>query len=274
MSALRARRVRRVVVAIDGSPGSRAAGAAAARLAAVLGADLAGLFVEDPTLAQLGAAALAHQVARHSHQARPVSRHEIERQLRAQATRARRALAAVAGREGVPYSFTVSRGAVTSEVVAATGEEDLVTLGRSGWSFGHPRRLGSTARALLERRPGLVLVLERGARLAPPPGVFFDGSDEAVAALELAGILARSVPGGLVVLATTEEARERAASELGSRRHLARFRGPVTSSAALRAAVDEERVGILVLPAGEGTLASDYLPALLDALRCPVLVLR
>lgn len=274
MSVVRARLVRRVLVAIDGSPGSRAAAAAAARVAAALETDLAGLFVEDHALVRLGDAAHAHQVALHADRAWRVTGPEIERQLRAQAVRARRALALVAEREGVVSSFRVCRGAVALEVLAETGEEDLVIVGRTGWSHGRRRRLGSTARALLERRPGLVLLLDRGTRVSPPPAVLFDGGEKAVEALHLAERLARPVAGGLIVLATDPEARALAARQLGPRADLARFERAGPGRDSLAAAAESLRIGLLVLPAGESGPTGDELCDLLAQLRCPVLVVR
>lgn len=62
MNARRAPRIRRVLVALDASPGSVVAAAAAARMAAALEAELEGLFVEDHDLLRLSRSSQARQV--------------------------------------------------------------------------------------------------------------------------------------------------------------------------------------------------------------------
>ncbi len=161
---------------------------------------------------------------------------------------------------------------MVAELLAQTGDEDLVIAGRIGWSHGHPRRLGSTVRALLERRPGLLLLLERGARIAPPPGVLFDGGERSAEALRLAARLARPVAGGLVVLVTGAEAREQATRLLGPQARLTRLEPVGADTGSRVAAVSRLKIGLLVLPVGGPGLPEDRLSELLTALRCPALV--
>ena len=114
MSVAKVRRIRRVLVALDASPDSVAAAAAAVRVAAALDAELAGLFVEDHDLLRLGGSRLARQVASLTAGAERLGAEEMERQLRAQATRARRALSRLAAREGIACTFQVTRGRVAA----------------------------------------------------------------------------------------------------------------------------------------------------------------
>ena len=79
--------VERILVAIDASPGSLAAAETAARLAALLNAELEGLFVEDDRLLRLPAAPLARQVD--SITAGPRSRRSPARMRRNSATHPR-----------------------------------------------------------------------------------------------------------------------------------------------------------------------------------------
>ena len=271
MIARRARRIRRVLVALDASPGSVAAAAAAARMAAALEAELAGLFVEDHDLLQLSQSTQAQQVGFLTGAAEPVGAEQMESQLRVQAARARRTLSRLAAREGVTYTFRVTRGRVAAEILAAAGRQDLVSVGRIGWSHGHRRRLGSTARALLERRRSNTLLMDRAAVTAPL-AVLFDGSEAAADALGLAVQLARPVAGSVVVLATDREAARQATRQLGERAGLARVgRLNEPAAEALPAALEEHRPGLLILPIGGPGLAGAELLDLLAELRCPVL---
>ncbi len=277
MSARRAPRIRRVLVALDASPGSVAAAAAAARMAAALEAELAGLFVEDHDLLRLSQSKQARQVGFLTGAAERVGAEQMERQLRAQAARARHTLSRLAAREGVACTFRVTRGRVATEILAAAGRQDLVSVGRIGWSHGHRRRLGSTARALLERRRANTLLMDRAAVTAPLAArgllaVLFDGSEAAADALRLAVQLARPAGGGVVVLATHEEAARQATLQLAKRAGLARVgRLDRPTGEALPAALEEHKPGLLILPIGGPGLAGTELLDLLAELRCPVL---
>ena len=272
MSPAEARRIRRVLVALDASPGSLAAAATAARLAAALEAELAGLFVEDQDLLRLTGSRLARQVSTLTAGAECCDSREMERQLRARATRARHALSRLAARQGVSYTFQVTRGRVASEILAAASREDLLSLGRRGWSPGRLWRLGSTARDLLTRRRSHTLLAESEPAPEAPPAVLFDGSDAAEDALRLAARLARAAAGGLTVLATGSEAARKAAGMTGGLDQPARVRrlqGPLAKT--LATALEELRPGLLILPVGGPGLGDDELPEILAGLHCPVL---
>jgi nucleotide-binding universal stress UspA family protein len=272
MTSTPARRIRRVLVALDVSPGSVAAAAAAARMAAALEAELAGLFVEDPDLLSLGGSPQAHQVGFLTAAAERMGGEKMERQLRAQAARAKRTLTRLAEQEGVACTFRVTRGRVSTEVLAAAGQVDLVSVGRIGWSHGRRRRLGSTTRALLARRSTRTLLSSHRAAAVSPVVVLFDASDAAADALDIASRLARPGGGGLVVLATDRAGRRQAERQLGEREEPAEFEqldGP--PAAALSEALKARRVGLLILPVGGPGLDGGELLELLAELRCPVL---
>jgi hypothetical protein len=271
MTTVRERRIRRVLVALDSSPESLVAAAAATSLAAALGAELAGLFVEDRDLLLLSESRQAHRVGFLTAGSEPVDGEEMRRQLRAQAARARRALSRLAASHGISCTFEVTRGGVTTELLAAAGREDLVSVGRVGWSHGQRLRLGSTARALLARRRSHTLLAGRGSAAAAPVAVLFDGSRAAVHALRLATRLAPAASGNLVVITANPAARAEAERQLGERAGEAAFEalagaGPEAVAAATRA----RRAGLLVLPLGGTGLDEDELPDLLTAVRCPV----
>lgn len=272
MTSSPGRPIRRVLVTLDSSPESLAAAATATRMAAALEAELAGLFVEDHDLLRLAESRQAHRVGFLTAAAEPVDRDELRRQLRAQAARARRALRRLAERHGISCTFEVVHGAVTTEVLAAAGREDLVSVGRVGWSHGHRRRLGSTARALLARHRSATLLAGRATPTQAKVAVLFDGSEAAARALQLAARLAPAVAGRLVVLTHGAAARSEAARRLGERPEPARFETlDETAPAALAAAVRSCRAGLLVLPLADPEAARDELPDLLAAVACPVL---
>lgn len=202
--------IRRILVALDASPHSMAALKAATELAARLQADLLGLFVEDITLLDLAESPYAREILYPAATQEQLSRASMESKLKALAEQARKALAATAEESQVRWSFRIVRGEVTSEVLAAASEFDLLAMGKAGWSLRRRTRVGSTAReAATSAVPVLLLpehALAPGARWL----VRYDGSPTAKLAVLAAAQLA--VPGAtiLTVLLAAPD-RERAA---------------------------------------------------------------
>jgi nucleotide-binding universal stress UspA family protein len=273
--------IRRILVALDASPHSLSALEAACELAARFRAELLGLFVEDINLLRASELPFTREVRFFSGARHRLDTQQIERQLRAQASRARRALTASAGRAHVHCSFRVTRGTIASELLEAASEMDLIILGKSGWSPIGRRRLGSTARALLSEAPRLALILEEGTRVAPPVAVIYDGSPRAQKALATAAALAHPEGSYLIVLILAEgrEAAQRlqgqAAEWLQGRELLARYYS-LTEWNVPRLAdmLQVEGAGTLVLPAKSALLKDEALLALLDEIETPVLCVR
>lgn len=192
--------IRRILVALDASPHSMTALKAAAELAARLRADLLGLFVEDTALLDLAECPYARELLYPSALQAPLSRAAMESKLKALSEQARRALALTADPLQIRWSFRVVRGKVTSEIMAAASEFDLLAMGKIGWSLGPPARMGSTAReAAASTIPVLLLpehALMPGARLL----VRYDGSLTSKLAVLAAAQLAQPSLGGLTVL--------------------------------------------------------------------------
>jgi nucleotide-binding universal stress UspA family protein len=181
---------RRIVVAIDASAASLDALEAATAIAEHMGSELRGVFVEDEDLLRLAALPFGELVLSPGGGRQRVDPAAAELALRAVASRARQALERSATRHGVSWSFRVSRGHVSREVLAAAAEADLVVLGSS--SHGRPARgaVGTTARATAEGAPGPVLLLSRGAHLAGGVVAIDDGTPQAARARAVALALA------------------------------------------------------------------------------------
>jgi nucleotide-binding universal stress UspA family protein len=181
---------RRILVAIDASAASLDALAAAAALAVRLGSELRGLFVEDEDLLRLAALPFADIVRSPGGERERIDPASAEVALRAIGSRARDAFERVASRQGVTWTFQVSRGRVVREVLAAAASADLVVLGAAG--HGRPMRgaVGETARAAAARAPAPVLLLARGARLGGGVVAVDDGTPAGARALAAARSLA------------------------------------------------------------------------------------
>lgn len=273
--------IRRILVALDASPHSLAALEAAVELAAMLRAELLGLFVEDINLLRLGELSLAREIYAHSATASPIDSQHVERQLRTQAERARQALAERAERAQVRWAFRVTRGAVASEVLAAAAEADLITLGKVGWSVIGRRRLGATAQAIVSKAPAPALISRQGARLGRSLLVVYDGSPAAQRALVTAASLARGSEQPLTVLILTSRAdvaqewQTQIAAWLRARGLFARYQWqPGITPPQLAQAIRAEGGGIVVLPRENLLWPDDVLATLLNEIECPVLLVR
>ncbi len=271
--------IRRILVALDASPHSRAALQAAVELAARLEAEVLGMFVEDINLLRLAELSLGGEVVVHSATRRELDARQLERELRAQAVLVRRALARMAQRARIQWDFRVVRGVVASELLNAASSMDLIILGRVGRSLVPGRRLGTTARAVLSGATCLALILQYGSRLGMPILVVYDDSPLGSRALSASIALAQKGRLTVLILAgdreTAERLRERAERRLQGQGVQAEYRS-LTSPAVPRLAesLQAEECGVLVLPA-EGPLLRDAaVMALLEEIEIPVLLVR
>lgn len=268
--------IRRILVALDASPHSMAALKAAASLAARLGAEIQGLFIEDITILRLAELPVSRRVAVYTMQPRRLDREHLERELRAQARLARRALAEIASRSRLRWSFRVAQGMIPQELLSAAREVDLLILGKSGWS--RSRRLGSTTLVMIRESPVGVMVLQQGGQLAMPISLLFDGSDASRRALAAAADL---LPEGqdflnvFIIAENNELAREyqfEVAAWLRAHDLRARFRWLVNNSPeALFEFMEAEGCGLMVMPARSNILPEQVVTELVNAMGCPVL---
>ncbi len=264
--------IRRILVALDASPDSLAAAEAAAEMAALLSAELRGLFVEDVELLRLVASPLAREVDLLTVSYRGAESKAVEGQLRVHARRSRKALERSADRLRIQSSFQVARGAVHQEIVAAAADADLVILGRIGWTMRRRRNLGTTTRALISRSPGRVLLLERSLAIRSPIVVLFDGSGPGRDALDLAAYLASQRSDPLRVLMVGDDAgalRAEVAGRLGASIETSWLGRP--GAEAVAGAVSRLMGGVVIVPVATPVLGEEHLRALLDRVACPVL---
>ena len=268
--------IRRILVALDDSPGSLAAAEAAADLAALVEAELLGLFVEDAELLRLATSPLAREVDFLTASQHGLETLAVERQLRIHAGRARRALERIAGLAGIRWSFRVVRGTVAGEIVAAAEEADVVSLGRLGWSLRRKRLLGRTARELLSRRRGITLFSDRRVPVRGPVVVLYDGSAAGRRALALAVLIADRSEVALHVLVVGEnheELRREVAGSIDERAVDAWIEGlGRPDPASMTGAVCRRTAGVVIVPLGRSPLGEEHVQRLLEEVMCPVLV--
>ena len=148
----------RVLVLLDGSRLSIAALEAAAEIAVARNAEVLGIFVEEINLLRTAGYGFAREVGSSSGLARPLEVAALEARMQALAEQARCSLQQTMTRRGLVQSLKLCRGRVAEEVLSLMLPQDLVVLGRVGWSSIPGTRLGSTARVLLRQAPGDVLL--------------------------------------------------------------------------------------------------------------------
>ena len=274
------RPIRRIVVALDASSDSLAALEASAELAAALGAELIGIYVEDVNVLRLVGRTAATEIDVLSGRRRSLGRSDLERQLRVQAARARRTLERTASGLEVRWSFRTVRGRPSNELLSETA--DLITLGVRG--HGPGRGPGSTVLRLLDTTGSSVLVTRRGAALGPSVFVLHDGDGASERAVAVGARLARLREAPLTVLLTGSEGgdqptdlariRDRVAAigqEVGGDVPLHLRRLPTPDTESLLATLRHHRCGLLILPRS-GPLGD--LRLLLRQAHCPVLVVE
>jgi len=268
-------------VAVDASHHSIAALEAAVDLASRFQAELLGLYVEDINLLRLAELPFAREVGQFSAAVRRLDVTEVERQIRVQTVRVRRIFESRTGRAQVQWSFRVTRGSVSQELVTAASDADLLVLGRAGWSLLRKGRLGTTARAIVARSPSMALLLPGGSCLASPLTVVFDGSALGERALEVAATLLEGDDRRLrvLLLANGRERlaplREQVDTWLQGRELDVRFRALTESNVSrLVQAIESEECGMLILPVKSAVLEDSALQGLLEELEIPILLVR
>jgi len=197
---------RRIVVGLDARTRERELEAAAA-FAGRLGAELAGLFIEDIDLLRFAALPFAHEIGVASAARLKLDLDAMERAMRALAVDAARRLEASAAQNAVPWSFRVARGIAAQELLCAAleaageGREEtrLLLLGDGDSPATRWAEVASAGAAAQEAARRLQIVhsadlsaLERALREGEPAVVVLQGEESVLAQQGLAAVLRES----------------------------------------------------------------------------------
>ncbi len=245
--------VRRVVLAVDDAERTVRVVRAAVEVAASLGAELEGLFVEDDALLRLAEHTFARGHAT-SGGAEPFSARDLEQEWRALANEVRRALAREADLGSVKSSFAVSRGAVGAALNERLSRGDVVLVGWAGWAPSALRR-PAPVRVLYDGRTAAERLLAVGARLAGEHG-------------ELSVWIA---PDGERATALAAHVREQVGGRVG-RLRIAGLRD--ATPATLRRAVAEEPGGLLLVSSDHAIAALLAQRSMAARFPCSVLIVH
>lgn len=270
--------IRRILVAVDASAGSLAALDAAAHLAALLGAELLGVFIEDINLLRVSRLPFAREVRYLLATIEPLTEQEVAQRLQLQAIRAELAFARAVEEHRIRGSFHVVQGMVTAELLAAALQADLLVLGRAGRTA--VARTGSTARAALAHAACSVMLMQPGIDPTRLVVALYDGSEGGRQALILAGHLAQK-GGRLQVLIWAPDEQTARRREREAAAHLRPYKLEVSHRRLLQ--YEAQSIVHIIHHAGPGMvvvgekgcrLPGPVLKLLLEELHRPLLVVR
>ncbi|MFI5181527.1 MAG: universal stress protein [Thermoanaerobaculia bacterium] len=265
-------RTRRILVAMDGSPGSRAALEAAARLGLTAGAELSGLFIEDVELIRLAGLPFAREAGVSSGMFRRLEAVDVERQFHVAAEAARELLREAFWSMALPSTFRVVRGRVVPEILAASRDADVVAVGKRSGHGVTGRRLGATTRGLIAHLSAPVLVGGLRSLTAGPAVVICTTRDISEEALGFVMLLVRAFGAPEVVVIAGEGARGPSRPERDGVT-IRRRDFPSISSGGVKALPEIAGASAVVLVRPEGVAGNELLVALAEAVTCPVFVI-
>jgi predicted phosphoribosyltransferase len=258
-------RRKRIVIALDTGSLARPAIETAAGLAIALDAELAALFIEDANLRRLAALPFAMEFGIASAQPMRLDVAALERAFGAQVRQLRRVLHDAS--HGLPLGWTleVVRGDLVAVMLDSTA--DVLVLGRArrpGHSGGGPASR-VRPRVPVTRHPILVV---------------YDGSESGVRALEAAQALQKTAGAGVVVAITTPSPerftalRRQADAILAAHGEASADCFCLPDIAIVGAEAMQRRTSVVLLPAADLAGAAPELKRLIDAIACPVVLVR
>ena len=261
--------IRRILVTLNASESGRPALETAVRLAAILGAELEGVFVEDINLIRLTGLPFLREVRPWSLAEETISTQRMQRELRTLARHAESMLEQAAREMGVSWSFQVWRGRAEAASLAQAFTADVLSLGR-------------VSSLVSSRMRGTIRPLARQSReTVDSISVLFSASEQAVRAAATACSLAKDLGGRLTVLLPEDQAGDRQALKEKARTILNLHEQPArfvqltgTDVQSLLQAADASGIGILIAEAEHPLLQQAGLDQCLEALSCPVLLVR
>lgn len=189
-----------ILVAIDTSSHSRAALKAAAALAKIMEARIHGLFVQDEIWSKISRIPSSSTINELTGTIRPLKQKKLEHQIEMLEKRLRRRLETISRKNKIKHSWESVRGIVEEKILEAAEEADLITIGRRGSSFPGRRRLGSSAKAVIQKSDKPVLILKQGLELGSKITILYDASAESQRGMRLALSLAQKNDSPITIL--------------------------------------------------------------------------
>ncbi len=255
----------RVVVAVDRGNEQGFVLELARQIVPAAALEMLGLYVENARLLEHAKSRFAREIML-SGRERPLEAAALERQLRAEATRARAQFETAAARIGVAHEFLVARGNVATELLrhAAEAEGLIVSLAEDATGIG--TGLAAALGELLAAPLPLLLIARPGWLLGESIAVVVDEHGAEQETLAVAARIARLSRSPLVALAAAGKPLE-SLSRSGPRGTQTVIIGELTTANVV-AAARQWRARLIVLPASlvQPGLAADLVARLPSAL--------
>jgi nucleotide-binding universal stress UspA family protein len=248
--------MRRIAVTLDACQVSSSTLEEAVQLAARMGAQLEGIFVEDIDLIQLAELPFLREVRSVSRSEIAINLTRMEQELRVLARRAERLLGEHAARQNVSWSFRIWRGSIDTELLTADTDADVFALTRMGTNWARP----ATTKAV---------------------SVVFTGTDASARALETAMRLTTDPYKELNILLPAEnEAEAMRLQELATRQlgdHAASADFTPLKDGSLNDLLEvlvDSNSAVLIVERDNKLLRAQSLRRSLNNLNCPLLIVR
>lgn len=273
--------LRKILVAVDTSAHSRAALEAAATLAKITEANIHGIFVQEEHWSKVSRLPSVKTVNELTGKSQSLEKDTIEKQVGRLKKRLYRQLKFISQRKEIDHSWETASGLVEEKILEAAKEADLITIGRRGRSFLRHKRLGSTAKAIIQQADKPILVLQKGLRLGTAITCIYDTTEESQRSLKLALSLTEKNDSRLFVLVIQNETdisseRDKSVEQMVDHTHV-----PVSITTMRQPSigkfihiVNRQKPGLLVIPKSQPYLQNDSLETTLEYLNCPVLMVN
>lgn len=272
--------IRKILVALDSSGHSRAALEAAATLAKTMEADIHGLFVEDTNWHRISRLPSIAEVNELTGDIKPLAEKNIDKQIEILENRIRKQLQMISRLNEVKHSWKTVRGSVEDKVLEAAQHTDLITIGRKGHSYSRHKKLGQTAKNIIEKSEKPVLILQEGLKLGNTIVTLFDTSGESRRSIRFALSIAEKNESELFVMIISDD-QDTAKEHF---RELKKYLAYTSVKADVKLlqqsniwefmlSVNDHNGGLLILPRDLPFMKNRSLDLLLNHIGCPILLM-
>ncbi len=271
----------RILVAVDYSNRSDAALEAAAMFAKITKANIHGIYVQEEHWEHINRRPSATFINGLTGKTQLLEENRLDSEVKMIAKRLQRKLKSISRQHEIAHSWESIRGQVIEEILKAGKEADLITIGRRGSSTLRKKKLGSTAKAIIEQSEKPVLVLAESHFLGRAVTVVYDTSKESQKSLRLGLSIAEKNKSVLAVLVVDNHAEDETYRNKEVEQIIDEARVPVDVTTInqinignLIGLIKRQNPGLVIIPKKQPLLHDGSPEVLLHYLRCAVLLMN
>lgn len=272
--------IREILVALDSSSHSRAALEAAAALARTMEASIHGLFVEDDNWHRISKLPSVSEVNELTGDINPLAEQKIDKEIKLLENRIQKQLRLISRLNEIKHSWKTTRGSVEEKVLEAARETDLITIGMKGHSYSKSKRLGRTAKKIIEKSKKPVLILQEGLTLGDTVITVFDASTDSRKTVRFALTIAEKNESELFVMIVSNDNDSSKERFRELKKHLTNISVKADVKLLQQSniwefmyAVNNHKGGLLILPRDQPFMKNRSLDLLLNHIGCPILLM-